>query len=356
MLLFLLCCVIGSLAYTFIMLQTVLSLNVSLRYTTFLKNNGSQGDYKKIYFRIFLTIILSTTIFLTLFLLVSLVLNGMNGFICGVVEGIFRSRKRIGMNQDNINDYLQTYQKYYTHVCTEAEHHCETNEDNTTYSFQSEEFSGNTGISQSDNSSDAKEISTATTKNKLSKKFPKIILFLFGSLVLVFVGYAVGVFSNKAEPGTDFESTWGKLIELNNGELIYETLTPTQQSLVNYPKLDKRKVYFVKDGTSYHSVDWCYTLDNVTTLYYNNIDVAVFKGMEPCSKCVGDYTHHSIFFQDKYEDDKCIEYYFVTERGESYHTKKCNFIVNGADYNIKKISLYRAIQQGYTACDKCVNK
>ena len=86
--------------------------------------------------------------------------------------------------------------------------------------------------------------------------------------------------------GTDYDSTWGKLIASNGGEPVWGTLTPEQQALVNYPYLNPDKVYFVMDGNNYHSVDWCYTLQNSTEIYHCKLSLT--NGMDPCSKCVGD--------------------------------------------------------------------
>lgn len=87
--------------------------------------------------------------------------------------------------------------------------------------------------------------------------------------------------------GNDFESVWGALLEKNNGELIYDTLTPEQQDLVNYPYLDTDCVYWTVDGMSYHSVRWCYTLDRSVNVFSSSIDSVINR--EPCSKCVGHY-------------------------------------------------------------------
>lgn len=88
--------------------------------------------------------------------------------------------------------------------------------------------------------------------------------------------------------GTNFESTWGDLIDANGGELVYETLTPEQQALVNYPYLDKESVYFVPNGSNYHSVDWCYTLKQSDNIITCTLQDALNKRLDPCSKCVGE--------------------------------------------------------------------
>ena len=90
------------------------------------------------------------------------------------------------------------------------------------------------------------------------------------------------------EYGTDFDSTWGRLIESNGGEPVWGTLTPEQQALVNYPYLNPDKVYFVMGGNNYHSVDWCYTLQKSDEIYYCKLSLVTNGEMSPCSKCVGD--------------------------------------------------------------------
>ena len=86
--------------------------------------------------------------------------------------------------------------------------------------------------------------------------------------------------------GYDFESTWGDLIDANGGELVYETLTPEQQALVNYPYFDKENVYFIPNGNNYHSVDWCYTLENSEKILNCTLQDALNKRLNPCSKCI----------------------------------------------------------------------
>lgn len=96
------------------------------------------------------------------------------------------------------------------------------------------------------------------------------------------------IVSSEPQYGTDYESTWGDLIESNGGEPVWGTLTPEQQELVNYPYLDKECVYYVPDGEAYHSVDWCYTLERSKNILSTDYDDAVSSGLGPCSKCVGD--------------------------------------------------------------------
>ena len=86
--------------------------------------------------------------------------------------------------------------------------------------------------------------------------------------------------------GTDYESTWGKLIKHNGGELVWDSLTDEQRELVNYPYLDPDEVFYTPNGKSYHSVAWCYTLSNSETILSCTYDEAKVKELNACSKCV----------------------------------------------------------------------
>lgn len=89
--------------------------------------------------------------------------------------------------------------------------------------------------------------------------------------------------------GTDYESTWGKLIDSNGGTPVWGTLAPEQQALINYPYLDKNAVYYVPTGSRYHSVDWCYTLERSKRINSCTYTDAIANNLTPCSKCVGEY-------------------------------------------------------------------
>lgn len=85
------------------------------------------------------------------------------------------------------------------------------------------------------------------------------------------------------------KDTWGALKESNSGELKYDTLSEDEQKLVNYPILNEEEVFWTPNGKSYHSVDWCYTLENSKTILSGTLDEAIKAGKsDPCSKCVGD--------------------------------------------------------------------
>ena len=80
---------------------------------------------------------------------------------------------------------------------------------------------------------------------------------------------------------------WGDLVK-SEGGYVYNTLTSEQQSLVNYPKLNKDKVYWTPNGKSYHAVDYCYTLSRSKIILNGTLERAMSLGKyDPCSKCVG---------------------------------------------------------------------
>lgn len=86
--------------------------------------------------------------------------------------------------------------------------------------------------------------------------------------------------------GTDFEDTWGALLNANGGKLIYDTLSEEQRALVKYPYFNYDAVYYVPTGTAFHSVNWCYTLEYSNTIYQCTYDEATNADLTPCSKCV----------------------------------------------------------------------
>lgn len=88
---------------------------------------------------------------------------------------------------------------------------------------------------------------------------------------------------------TKRDETWGELKANNGGELVYDTLSDSEQASVDYPPFDKNKVYWTPNGKSYHAVDWCYTLENSKTILSGTLEEAKNAGKnDPCSKCVGE--------------------------------------------------------------------
>ena len=83
------------------------------------------------------------------------------------------------------------------------------------------------------------------------------------------------------------EEVWGELAEKEGG-YVWDTLTKEQQELINYPKFDKENVYWVSNGKSYHSIDWCYTLSKSKNIINGTLEEAIEANkMNPCSKCIG---------------------------------------------------------------------
>lgn len=87
------------------------------------------------------------------------------------------------------------------------------------------------------------------------------------------------------------EITWGKL-EKQYGR-VYDSLSSSQQSLVNYPELSFDKVFHTPNGEAHHSVDYCYSFDRSDVVLSCSLSDALEKGLRPCSKCVAP---HSRFY------------------------------------------------------------
>lgn len=78
--------------------------------------------------------------------------------------------------------------------------------------------------------------------------------------------------------------TWGKL-ERQYGH-VFDTLTDAQESLVDYPPLCPECVFFTTGGKAYHSVSYCYTLDQSHDILHSSLTAALDMRLHPCSKCV----------------------------------------------------------------------
>lgn len=82
------------------------------------------------------------------------------------------------------------------------------------------------------------------------------------------------------------ERYWDKLFIFSGG-IPWNTLTPLQKSLIDYPTIDENKVYFVENGSSYHSTFNCYTLSKSKIIYYTSLKNAKnLMDLSPCSKCI----------------------------------------------------------------------
>lgn len=114
------------------------------------------------------------------------------------------------------------------------------------------------------------------------QKKPLLIL-----IVTIFILISTACSNSYNNPDTP-EEVWGDLVEQEGG-YVWDTLSKDQQELINYPKLDKDKVYWVSNGKSYHSIEWCYTLSKSSNIMSGTLEEALENGKaDPCSKCVGD--------------------------------------------------------------------
>lgn len=106
-------------------------------------------------------------------------------------------------------------------------------------------------------------------------------------LILFFVTIIIFISGCTSEPSTP-EEVWGDL-EAAEGEREWDTLSEEQQELVDYPEFDEDSVYWTPNGKSYHSIEWCYTLERSDEIINGTLDEAFDEGKDdPCSKCVGD--------------------------------------------------------------------
>lgn len=81
-----------------------------------------------------------------------------------------------------------------------------------------------------------------------------------------------------------YDDVWGDLQKYHGDGISFATLTPYEQSLVNYPTIGSN-IYFARGGTTYHSTYLCYTLLRSQV----SVRPARYSYMyEPCSKCVGE--------------------------------------------------------------------
>lgn len=104
---------IGFLSYTFILIQSILSISVSIPCTKTLKNSGIDGNYSKIYIRIISTIITCIVIFIAACAILYVFHpNGLSHFISGIGIGFIFSIKKLKFNSNNLMDFLKTYSKY----------------------------------------------------------------------------------------------------------------------------------------------------------------------------------------------------------------------------------------------------
>ena len=92
--------------------------------------------------------------------------------------------------------------------------------------------------------------------------------------------------SEEPEYGTDFSSTWGDLYIWNCGELPRGNLSDVQRSMILYPKFNRENICYDPETNYYHSVRWCYMLEDASSIEYCNLSYATEHKMQPCDKCI----------------------------------------------------------------------
>lgn len=80
------------------------------------------------------------------------------------------------------------------------------------------------------------------------------------------------------------KETWGDFFKYYGR--VRCTLKPYQQKMIHYPDLSPEAVYYTSSGRAYHSVDWCYTLDDSIKVENCTLEEAKEMKLHPCSKCV----------------------------------------------------------------------
>ena len=96
------------------------------------------------------------------------------------------------------------------------------------------------------------------------------------------------ILKNSTSPYTyiyTYDNIWGDLQRYHGDGILFSTLSPYEQSLVNYPAIANSVYFSSSTSSTYHSIPYCYTLlgSQLTTrsAQYRN-------QYSPCSKCVGE--------------------------------------------------------------------
>ncbi len=89
-----------------------------------------------------------------------------------------------------------------------------------------------------------------------------------------------------------YEAVWGEMVDFY-GEYLQGELTFEEQTMINYPAIDRAKVFWISSGVHFHSIEWCYGLEGDIAdteddeIYSGSSSKAVIEGMTACTKCVG---------------------------------------------------------------------
>ena len=128
---------------------------------------------------------------------------------------------------------------------------------------------------------------------------------LLAALLACMMLFATGCHSSEAfkwPPSKDlddyeskeaaYEAVWGEMVDYY-GEYIEGELTFDEQTMVNFPAVDRSKVFWIDSGVFYHSITWCYGLEadiedtGDDEIMSGSSSKAVIAGMTACSKCIG---------------------------------------------------------------------
>ena len=89
-----------------------------------------------------------------------------------------------------------------------------------------------------------------------------------------------------------YEAVWGEMVDFY-GEYLQGELTFEEQTMINFPAIDRSNVFWITSGVHFHSIDWCYGLEGDIAdtgddeVFSGSSSKAVIEGMTACSKCVG---------------------------------------------------------------------
>ncbi len=89
-----------------------------------------------------------------------------------------------------------------------------------------------------------------------------------------------------------YEAVWGEMVDFY-GEYLQGELTFDEQTMINFPAIDRAKVFWITSGVHFHSIDWCYGLEGDIAdtgddeIFHGSSSDAVLEGMTACTKCVG---------------------------------------------------------------------
>lgn len=81
-----------------------------------------------------------------------------------------------------------------------------------------------------------------------------------------------------------YDKVWGDLQKYNGDGIVFDTLSPYEQSKVHYPDIGQY-IYYTSGSHTYHSTTLCYSLLRSDPFRCSSKYAYLY---EPCSKCVGE--------------------------------------------------------------------